>query len=228
MRYELKDKPDFTICKVTFDAPGEQMLLESSAMVGRDTAVDMKTQMQGGVGSALKRKLLGGESIFQNTFTASAPGQTLWFAPSSEGDVNVQEMNGTYSVFLNSGAFLGSPPSVQIDTKWGGAKGFFSGASLFLLKCDGHGPLFFSAYGGIHAIDVGPGGYICDTGHIVGFTSGLQYQVTKVGGLKSLFLSGEGLVCRFQGQGRLWVSTRNPGSLAAFVHPFRRVQQNNN
>lgn len=228
MRYELKDKPDFSVCKVTFDAPGEQILLESSAMIGRDSAVDMKTAMQGGLGSALKRKLLGGESIFQNTFTASAPGQSLWFAPGSEGDINVQEMNGTYSVFLNSGAFLGAPPSVQVDTKWGGAKGFFSGASLFLLKCDGHGPLFFSAYGGIHAVDVGPAGYICDTGHIVGFTSGLQYSITKVGGLKSLFLSGEGLVCRFQGQGRLWISTRNPNSLASFLHPFRRVQQRNN
>ena len=44
---------------------------------------------------------------------------------------------------------------------------FFSGASLFLLKCDGHGPLFFSSYGGIHAVDIGPAGYICDTGHVV-------------------------------------------------------------
>ena len=216
MRYELKDKPDFTIVRMTFDAPGEQMLLESAAMVGRDTAVDMKTQMQGGLGAAMKRKLLGGESIFQNTFTASAAGQSLWFAPSAEGDINVQEMNGTYSVMLNSGAFLGAPPSVSVDTKWGGAKGFFSGTSFFLLKCDGHGPLFFSAYGGIHAVDVGPAGYICDTGHVV---------VTKVGGMKSLFFSGEGLVCRFSGQGRLWMSTRNPGSLAGFLHPFRRVQQ---
>lgn len=226
MRYELKDKPDFTIVRVVFDAPGEQMLLESAAMVGRDSAVDMKTQMQGGLGAAMKRKLLGGESIFQNTFTASAPGQTLWFAPSSEGDVHVQEMNGTYSVMLNSGAFLGAPPTVSVDTKWGGAKGFFSGTSFFLLKCDGQGPLFFSSYGGIHAVDVGPSGYICDTGHVVGFTSGLQYSVTKVGGMKSLFFSGEGLVCRFSGQGRLWMSTRNPGSLAGFLHPFRPIKQN--
>lgn len=227
MRYELLDKPDFTACRVTFDAAGEQMVLESAAMLGRDQGVDMKTAVSGGFGSALKRKLLGGESLFQNTFTASAPGQQLWFAPGSEGDVSVQEMNGTYSVMLNSGAYLGAPPSVSLDTKWGGAKGFFSGASLFLLKCDGFGPLFFSSYGGIHAIDIGPAGYICDTGHIVGFTSGLQYQISKVGGLKSLFFSGEGLVCRFSGQGRLWISTRNPGNLASFLHPFRRVQQNN-
>ena len=127
-------------------------------------------------------------------------------------------------IFLSSGAFLASAPTVQLDTKWGGAKGFFSGTGMFLLVAQGTGPLFFCAYGGIHAVDVGPAGYICDTSHIVGFTGGLQYTVNKVGGMKSLFFSGEGLVCTFHGQGRLWISTRNPSGLVSFVHPFRRVQ----
>ncbi len=76
-------------------------------------------------------------------------------------------------------------------------------------------------------MDVGPAGYICDTSHVVGFTSGLDYNVTKVGGLKSLFFSGEGLVCRFHGQGRLWIATRNAGALAGFVHPYRRMKSRN-
>lgn len=227
MRYELLEKPDFTMVKVTFDAPGEQMLCESSAMVARDSAVDMKTQMKGGFLAAAKRKLLGGESIFQNTFTASAPGQSLYFAPAPEGDVQVLEMDGSTPILMNSGAFLGSAPGVQLDTKWGGAKGFFSGAGFFLLRATGLGPLFFASYGGIHAVDVGPGGYVCDTGHVVAFTGGLNYTVTRLGGLKSLFFSGEGLVCNFTGQGRLWISTRNPGGLVNFVHPFRRVQKSN-
>ncbi|MCU0675002.1 MAG: TIGR00266 family protein [Myxococcota bacterium] len=226
MRYELLDKPDFGMVRVGFDQPGEQLLVESSAMVARHSAIEMKTQLQGGFLAAAKRKMLGGESLFQNTFTATQPGQELWLAPSAEGDVLALDMNGTYEVMLNSGAYLAASPSVTLDTKWGGAKGFF-GAGLFLLKCSGHGPLFFSSYGGIHAVDVGPGGYVCDNGHIVGFTSGLNYTVTKVGGLKSLFLGGEGLVCRFEGQGRLWMSTRNANSLAAFLHPFRPVKNNN-
>jgi uncharacterized protein (TIGR00266 family) len=200
------------------------MLVESSAMVARDSAVQMQTQMKGGFLAAAKRKLLGGESLFQNTFTSTAPGQTLWVAPAPEGDVQVLEFNGSQSIYLNSGAFLAGAPTLNVDTKWGGARGFFSGTGFFLLKIGGTGPLFFNAYGGIHAVDVGPAGYFCDTGHIVGFTDGLQYTVQKVGGLKSLFFSGEGLVCRFQGQGRLWISTRNAASLAAFVHPFRRVE----
>jgi uncharacterized protein (TIGR00266 family) len=221
MRYHLAQKPDFAAVRVAFDQPGEQMVVESAGMIARDSGVQMETKLQGGLFAAAKRKLLGGESLFTNTFTASQAGQTLWLAPAAEGDVELIEMNGQFTMFLSSGAFLAAVPSVQIDTKWGGARGFFSGAGLFLLAASGYGPLFFSAYGGIHAIDVGPAGYVCDTGHVVAFTGGLNYQVTKMGGLKSLFFSGEGLVCRFSGQGRLWVSTRNPGSLVSFLQPFR-------
>jgi len=228
MRYELKDKPDFTVVHVGFDSPGEQILVESSAMVARDGGVQMQTQMKGGLLAAAKRKMLGGESIFQNTFTATQPGQDLWLAPGPEGDVEALELDGSYPVMLSSGAFLASAPSVNLDTKWGGAKGFFSGQGIFLLKAEGTGPLFFASYGGIHPVDVGPEGYICDTSHIVGFTGGLTYNVTKVGGMKSLFFSGEGLVCRFSGQGRLWIATRNPGALASFLDPYRRVERSNN
>lgn len=226
MRYELQDKPDFGMVHVAFDQPGEQMLVEASAMVAKHSAVEMKTQMQGGLMAAAKRKLLGGESIFQNTFTATAPGQELWLAPGPEGDVEVMELDGTWPLMMQSGAFLACGPGINLDTKWGGAKGFFSGTGLFLLKAEGQGPVFFSCYGGLHKVEVGPAGYICDTGHIVAFTAGLQYNVTKVGGLKSLFLSGEGLVANFQGQGWLWVSTRNPSSLATFLYPYRPVKGN--
>jgi uncharacterized protein (TIGR00266 family) len=227
MQYNFVQKPDFTAVRFVFDQAGEQLLVEPSAMLARDTAMEMKTSMTGGILGAAKRKLLGGESIFQNTFTATAPGQTLWIAPGPEGDCEVVQCDGVTPIMLSSGAFLASGMGVQMDTKWGGAKGFFSGAGMFLLKAVGQGPLFFCCYGGIHAVDINNGAYICDTGHILGFTGGLDYRVTKVGGLKSFFLGGEGLVAEFRGTGRLWISTRKPGGLAAFLYPFRPVQRSN-
>jgi uncharacterized protein (TIGR00266 family) len=223
MRHQLVQKPDFAALRVAFDHPGEELVVESAAMLARDSGVTMETRLQGGFLAAAKRKLLGGESLFTNRFTATAPGQTLWVAPAAEGDIEYLELNPQFPLFLASGAFLAAAPSVKLDTQWQGARGFFSGAGLFLLAATGVGPLFFAAYGGIHAVDVGPAGYVCDTGHVVGFTAGLSYRVTKLGGIKSLFFSGEGLVCHFSGQGRLWLSTRNPGSLVSFVHPFRSV-----
>ncbi len=227
MQSEIRHNPDFGIVRITFDHPGEQLTTESGAMVARDTAVEMKTNLQGGLGGALKRKVLGGESLFQNTFTATAPGQTLYVAPASEGTVEAVEIRHGSELFLQSGAYLASTPGVVLDTKWHGAKGFFSGG-LFLVRAYGEGQLWFSTYGGLHRIDLGGGGstypgYICDNAHMVAFTQGLQYKVGKLRGLKSLFFAGEGLVCEFSGQGRLWMQTRNPGALATFLHPFRPV-----
>lgn len=238
MRHEILHNPDFGIIRLTFEQPGEQILTESGAMVSRDSGLEMKTSMRGGLGSALKRKLLGGESLFQNTFTATSPGQTLWIAPAPEGNIVHIRLGQGEEIFLQSGAYLASTPGITLDTKWQGAKGFFAGG-LFLLRAYGEGDLWFSTYGGLHLVDISPQGgvsstgslqypgYICDNNHMVAFTGGLQYNVRKLGGLKSLFLSGEGLVCEFSGQGRLWMQTRSPASLATFLHPFRPVQRSN-
>lgn len=226
MRHEIRHNPDFAAIRVMFDQPGEQLVTESGALVARDSAIDMKTNLRGGLGGALKRKVLGGESLFQNTFTATAPMQSMWIAPAPEGAIECITLQPGMEIFLQSGAYLASTPGVTLDTQWQGAKGFFAGG-LFLLRAYGQGLLWFSSYGGLHVIDIGHAyrGYICDNTHLVAFTTGLQYQVRKLGGLKSLFLSGEGLVCELQGQGRLWLQTRNPSALATFLHPFRPTEK---
>lgn len=223
MQSEIRHNPDFGVLRVQFDAPGEQLVAEAGAMVARDSVVQMQTNMRGGLGSAVKRKLLGGESLFQNTFTATQPGESLWIAPAPEGAIEQVELQPGVEIFLQSGAYLASTAGVQLDTQWQGAKGFFSGEGLFLLRAHGQGLLWFASYGGIHPVDIGQQypGYVCDTSHMVAFTQGLQYSIRSVGGLKSLFLSGEGLISEFSGQGRLWMQTRNPGALASFLQPFR-------
>lgn len=233
MQHKLLQKPEFGMLDVVFDNEGEQIVVEAGAMVGRDTALKMETNMRGGIGAALKRAALGGESLFQNTFTATAPGQRLQLAPASEGDVmHVALTPDQGPVFVQSGGYLASSTGVHLDTKWGGAKGFFSGAGLFLLKAEGQGDLWISSFGAIHQIAIGqpnsPGanGYIVDTGHILAFTAGVEYSVERVGGLKSLLASGEGLVARFKGQGYLWIMSRNPAALAAFLRPFRPAKSN--
>ncbi|WP_437903562.1 TIGR00266 family protein [Sorangium sp. So ce327] len=224
MRDEIRGNPEFGVLHVTFEHAGEQIVAESGAMVARDAAIDMKTSLQGGLASALKRRMTAGESLFQSTFTATAPMQSMRLAPAPEGSIERLVLRSGMEVFLQSGAYLASTPGITLDTTWQGAKGFFAGG-LSLLRAYGEGLIWFSSYGGIHAIDVGRQheGYLCDNTHLLAFTEGLRYQVRKLSGLKGLFLSGEGLVCEFQGHGRLWLQTRNPGALSAFLHPFRPV-----
>jgi len=228
MKHEFVDKPDFGMVLITFEAAGESLTVESGAMVARDDAVEMTTKMKGGLLSAAKRKVLGGESLFLNTFTASAAGQRLYLAPSPEGDLEQMTLNDEEYI-LQSGSFMAASPTLTLDTKWAGFKGFFSGEGLFFLKVFGSGELFLNSYGGIHKIELdGVRPYTLDTSHIVAFTSGLDFNIRKIGNMKSLFFSGEGLVCEFQGKGTLWAQTRNPGALAGFLHRFRRVERNTN
>lgn len=224
MRHNILQKPDFGMLRIEFEAPGEEIVAESGAMVARSTGVQMKTAMRGGLLAAAKRSLLGGESLFLNTFRASAAGETIYLSAAPEGDLVHHTIEKGRTLFVQSGSYLAGGPGIEIDTKWQGLRGFFSGEGLFLLKIGGSGDLFLSSYGGIHRMDV-TNGYVCDTGHVVAFTEGLEYRVRPVSGLKGLFFSGEGLVCQFRGQGQLWVQTRNPSSLAMFLHPFRRVRR---
>jgi uncharacterized protein (TIGR00266 family) len=223
MQHEIRNKPDFASLHLTLDS-GEQVVTEAGAMMGMTGGLTMETNMKGGLGGAFKRAL-GGESLFLNTYTSGGDGEQLDLAPSSPGDIVHLEMTGN-AVMMQSGAYMASTTGVEVDSKWQGAKGFFSGEGLFLLRCSGTGDLWCSSYGAIHAVQVS-GSYIVDTSHIVGFDEGLNYSIRKSGGLKSLFLSGEGLVCEFTGTGRLWLQTRNAPALASFLHPFRPVKSKN-
>jgi uncharacterized protein (TIGR00266 family) len=222
MRHEIHNKPDFASLHVFLDK-GEQIVTEAGAMMSMSTDLSMETNMKGGLLGAAKRAM-GGESVFMNTYTADAEAQRLDVAPAAPGDILYHPLAGGF-VMVQSGSYLCSTPGIEVDSKWGGAKSFFGGEGLFMLKCSGTGDLWMSSYGAIHAVDV-TNTYIVDTSHIVAFEDTLTFNVRKVGGLKSLFFSGEGLVCEFSGTGRLWVQTRNASSLASFLHPFRPAKSN--
>jgi uncharacterized protein (TIGR00266 family) len=228
MRFDIIDAPNFALLRIGFDAAGEKIVAESGAMVAMGSEIDVQTSMRGGLLAAAKRKVLGGESIFQNTFTAKQAGQDLYLAPPAEGDLRQKVLAPNEPFFLQSGAYVAHiGDELVLDTKWGGVKGFFSGVGLFLLKITGPGTIFYASYGALHEVNVGAEGYTADTGHIVGFTHGLEYKVRSFGGMKGLFFSGEGLVADFNGQGTLLLQTRNPASLASFLHPFRPVKARN-
>ena len=217
--FRIECKPDFSF--LTVQVPASQTLkVEASAMATMSTNMVMKTKMKGGLS-----RFLGGENIFINEFTAQAGPAEIGIAPGSPGDMDHVFMDGSSEIFLQSSAYVASSMNVDVDSKWQGFKGFFSGEGLFLLRCTGQGDLWFNTYGAMIEVPV-DGNYVVDTSHVVAFTSGLEYNVESVGGLKSLFLSGEGLVCRFHGQGKVWIQTRHPMAFANWAYPFRPQQKN--
>lgn len=212
--YRIDGRPDFAFLTVQLPA-GETLKVEASSMATMDRTLKMKTRVRGGVG-----RLLSGESIFINEFTAAGGAGEIGIAPGPPGDMEHVYLDGD-TIFLQNSAFVAAGMNVDIAAKWQGlVKGFFSGERMFLIKCSGQGDLWFNTYGAMFQLDVA-GSYVVDTGFVVAFTEGLDYQVSRVGGYKSLFLSGEGLVCHFFGEGKVWVQTRQVPAFAHWVFPYR-------
>jgi uncharacterized protein (TIGR00266 family) len=223
MQHEIRNKPDFASLHVEL-AEGEQVVTEAGAMMGMSPGLKMDTNMKGGLLAAAKRAV-SGESVFLNTYTATADGQRLDLAPSQPGDMVHVELDGN-TVIVQAGSYCACTTGVEVDSKWGGWSSMKAGEGLVMLKCSGTGDLWMSSYGAIHCEQVN-GTYVVDTSHVVAFDDSLTFTTRSIGGLKSLFLSGEGRVVEFTGQGRVWFQTRSAPSLAEFLHPFRTVKTSN-
>jgi len=215
MNIEILYKPAHSMARVELEQ-GESIKAEAGAMVGMSTHIDMETAT-GGVRKGLGR-LFAGESLFQNTFTAgSAPGEVL-LAPPLAGDMITLPV-GPETWFIQSSSYVAGTPGVELETKVGGFKTFFSGEGVFLLRAHGEGEVIVSSFGGIDEVTV-DGQLIVDTGHLVAWedSSALQYRVTKASkGWIASFLSGEGLVCEFNGSGRVFIQTRNPSGFGRLI-----------
>ncbi len=214
MQHTFTHNPSYTLLKCTL-GPGERLKAEAGAMVYMSPDISMETTFGSGILSAVKRKFLGGESLFMNTFTAPSGGGEIGLAPSHVGDIRHMKLSGE-TVMLQSGSYLCSSPEVNVEPQFGGLRSLFGGEGLFLLKVSGSGDLFYSSYGAIIPIDVS-GSYLVDTGHIVAFQDSLAFRVKKVGGWKSTILSGEGLICEFNGAGKLWIQSRVPDGFIGWV-----------
>lgn len=219
MHFEIAYQPAHSLATAHL-APGESVRAEASAMVSMTSDIQTSTTARGaggGIFGGLKRAVLGGESFFTNLFTASAPGAHVTFAPNLCGSMVVHELNGSENLLIQGSSYVASPDSVSLNTQFQGFKGFFSGESLFFLEASGHGPVLVNAFGAIEKIDL-DGTMIVDTGHLVAFTSGIRYTISKAAsGWIASYLSGEGLVLRIEGRGTLYVQSRNPGEFGKNV-----------
>jgi len=217
VKYDIQYGPAYALGTVHLEA-GEKIQAEAGAMVSMTDGIKMDTGVKGGLMSGLKRSVLGGESFFINTFTAEQTGHVT-IAPALPGDIVALELSGG-TLLVQSGSYLASTADVNVDTKWGGGKMFFSREGLFLLKCTGAGTIFLSSYGAIHQIELGAGEkHAVDTGHMVAFDESVQYDVGRAGGWKTTLLGGEGLVCKLTGPGRFYMQTRSPDSFLAWLTP---------
>lgn len=231
MQIEIQNRPSAATARIRL-AEGEGLTAEVGAMIAMSSGLRVETtsKSRGGGGGFLKglKRMFSGESFFLNHFTSTEEGQEILVGPGLMGDIIHHRLEGGTLVVQGS-SWLASSPEIDIDTTFQGlGKAFFSGEGMFWVKCSGHGDVLVNSYGAIYPVEItrettrhGP--YVVDTGHIVAFEDTLRFEIGKAG--KSLigsFLGGEGLVCKFSGQGMLYCQTHNPTSFGRLLGPKLR------
>jgi uncharacterized protein (TIGR00266 family) len=195
--YTVAAAPDYGLVNVTIPQ-GRTLRVEASAMAYMDSTLSMKAKMRGGF-----KRMLSGEKLFINEFTAADRSAEIGIAPGTPGDVAHLYLENE-TIFLQNSSYLASSPDLDVAAEFQGFKGFFSGEKLFMVRCSGSGDLWFNTFGAL-----------------------LEIDVRSVAGLKSLFFSGEGLVCRFSGSGTVWIQTRKSMPFVMWADQYRRVEKKN-
>ncbi|MDY6782107.1 MAG: TIGR00266 family protein [Cyanobacteriota bacterium] len=220
MDIQLLHQPESAIAQITLGA-GEELVAQAGAMIAMSSNINANTTLRkgkgGGILGGLKR-MVAGESLFLSVFRSPVPNSEILLAPKFIGDLSIYELHGQELV-VQATSYLASEPNVDIDIGFQGFKSFFSGESIFWLVLSGQGKALLTSFGGIYEIPVN-GEYVVDTGHIVAFERSLNFKIGKANpSWWGALLGGEGLVCRFQGKGKLYCQTHNTGAFGMAVGP---------
>jgi uncharacterized protein (AIM24 family) len=193
--------------------------------------LDVSTQrIARGVWDSLKRFLLGGETIYANTWTAKEGGGWIALEETAPGQIACAEVKeASEGIRIRHSAYLGHSPNVALETQYTGLKGYMSGQGLAqqLARCPvgaGDGKVYFhTTIGQVRTFDLttASGPILVDNDMILAHSEALGRSVRRINRTwKSLFLSGEGLAVEFCGQGRVWVGS---GVEIAGTNPFYKA-----
>ncbi len=217
MKWFKENGPAYTILRVLLE-PGEEVYAEPGALMLTRGDIDVKTS-SGGIGKALARKLLGGESFFINRYHALSEAE-IWFVPSTPGDIETIEMSHDEWIIQDT-SYLAHSGDIDISAKFTGLRGLIAEGSLFWLRASGSGLLWVSSYGAIRRVEVGSGEkLIVDNYHFVAMPADTNYVVKKFGGLKTFLFGGEGFVIEVRGPATIYVQTRILPPLAKLLSRY--------
>ena len=203
-------------------APGESMITERGSMSWMSPNMKMETAA-GGLGKAFGR-MLSGEAIFQNIYTAQGGPGMIAFASSFPGSIRAVQITPGRDVIAQKAAFLASERSVELSVHFQkklGA-GFFGGEGFIMQRLSGSGIAFLEIDGAAIEYDLAPGQQmIVDTGYLAMMDATCSMDIQTVPGLKNKFFGGEGFFNTvITGPGRIVLQTMPISGVAAAIRPF--------
>lgn len=216
---------------------GDKIYCESNAMVMMEEALELKGKLQGGVVQSFLRRFANDESLFQQHIEAVHGDGDCLLSSTLDGDMQILDV-GQAQYTLSDGAFVAATDTVNINVKMQGLGGALFGQTggFLVMHTSGQGQVVVSGFGTLFELEVAPGkDVIIDNGHVVCWDSRLTYNLSvstsrstgMLGNLVNSFTSGEGMVLRFSGQGKVVVCSRNRANFLQWLTAKLGMNRNN-
>ena len=208
--------------------PQEAVVAEAGSFMMMDSGIEMDTifgdgsnQEKGILGKIFSagKRVLTGESLFMTAFLNAGQGKKqISFASPYPGKILTIDLSEVQGKFIcQKDAFLCAAQGVSIGIEFSRklGRGLFGGEGFIMQRLEGDGLAFVHAGGTLAKKQLAAGETLkVDTGCIVGFTQGVDYDIEFVGGIKNTIFGGEGL---------FFATLKGPGTVYIQSLPFSRL-----
>ena len=224
---------DIQLVEIELD-PKETVIAEAGTMMYMDSQIRFETKMgdgsepnQGLMGKLLSAgtRVLTGESLFVTHFTnVGGSKQRVAFAAPYPGKIVPVELNllGGSLIVQKDGflcAALGTKISITLNRRIG--SGLVGGEGFILQKLQGDGKAFMHAGGTVIERRLNNETLKIDTGCIVGYTPGIDFNIETTGSLRSMIFGGEGIfLATLSGTGTVWLQSMPIRKLVQALSPY--------
>lgn len=226
---------DIQLVEIELD-PKETVIAEAGSMMYMDSQIRFETKM--GDGSDPNQSLMGkllsagtrvltGESLFVTHFTNHGGGkQRVAFAAPYPGKIipiDLGLLGGT--LVVQKDGFLcaakGTKISITLNRRIG--TGLVGGEGFILQKLEGDGKAFMHAGGTVIERKLNNETLKIDTGCIVAYTPGIDFNIETAGSLRSMVFGGEGIfLATLSGTGTVWLQSMPIRKLIQAISPYGR------
>ncbi|MBF0266563.1 MAG: TIGR00266 family protein [Gammaproteobacteria bacterium] len=217
--YEIKGS-EMQLVEIELD-PGETVIAEAGSMTYMEEGIEFETKMgdgsnpdQGFMGKLFSagKRIFSGESLFTTHFTHHGRGKShVAFSAPYPGNIVPLDMSKFNNhITCQKDAFLCAALGTKIDIAFNRklGTGLFGGEGFILQTIEGDGMAFIQAGGTVVEKQLNNEMLRVDTGCLVGFTDGIDYDIQRAGNLKSMLFGGEGLfLATLQGTGTVWLQS---------------------
>ena len=207
--------------------PSESVISEAGELSWMSQSIQMNTHTQmgggGGLLGAIKR-VAGGGTLFMTEYTAGgAPGE-IAFATKVPGHIVPVQVGPGMEYFAHRHGFLCATPNVQLGVGFQQSlgAGIFGGDGFLLQRIGGQGTAWLELSGELIVKDLQPGELLrVHPGHVGAFTTSINFQITRVPGIKNLIFGGDGIfLAALTGPGRVWLQTLPISKLAHALQEY--------